>query len=181
MHLRYISDGNREGVNPSPRPLFLSIIYFGYTFPIIELYIDIQRFLISKFIIVFPEFVQGPAATTCEKNTMGIRYCHPSQKERLIAAGRVATIALPLVSVYLHPAEHVRHARLINSLLSEYLVYAAVLAAVLWSLVSTWIHLAVVVSYHRADLKSTLHKTPRLIVEGCLVIIIDSYMVGSNL
>ena len=58
---------------------------------------------------------------------MGIRYCHLSQTERLIAAGQVATIALPLFAVYLYPAKHVRHAWLINSLLSGYLVYATVL------------------------------------------------------
>jgi len=69
--------------------------------------------------MVFPEFVQGPAATTCEKNTMGIRYCHLSQTERLIAAGRVAIAAFSLFAVYLHPVEPARHVWQINSLLIE--------------------------------------------------------------
>jgi hypothetical protein len=80
---------------------------------------------------------------------MGIRYCHPSQTERLIAAEPVAVTAFSLFAVYPQPIESTRHARLINSLLSGYLVYATVLAAVLWRLFNTWIHLAVVVHYHR--------------------------------
>ncbi len=59
---------------------------------------------------------------------MGIRYCHPSQTERLITAGRVTTISLPPFGriSYLRPVEHVMHTWLINSLLIRYLVYTTV-------------------------------------------------------
>jgi signal transduction histidine kinase len=81
---------------------------------------------------------------------MGINYFHPNQTERFIAAGRVAMIAVSLFAVYLDPVESVRHASITNFLLIGYLVYAIVLAAVLWCLDITWARLTVVI--HAVDL-----------------------------
>lgn len=85
-----------------------------------------------------------------EKIAMGINYFHPNQTERLIAAGRATMIAFSLFAVYLRPVEPVRHAWIINSLLIWYLACAIALAATLWYLVNTWIHLPVLI--HSADL-----------------------------
>jgi len=87
---------------------------------------------------------------TCEENAIGINYSHPNQTERFIAAGRVAMIVFSLVAVYLDPIEPVRHSWIINSLLSGYLVYAAVLAAALWRTDIVWARLTVVI--HAVDL-----------------------------
>lgn len=81
---------------------------------------------------------------------MGINYSDPNKAERSFAVGRIAIVAFSLFAVYLRPAESVRHAWIINSLLIGYLVYAAVLALALWRLVKTWVHLAVVI--HAVDL-----------------------------
>jgi signal transduction histidine kinase len=81
---------------------------------------------------------------------MGIRYFHPNETERFIAAGRVAMLAFSLFAVYLDPVESVSHASIINSLLFGYLAYSIVLAALLWRLDITWARLTVVI--HAVDL-----------------------------
>jgi signal transduction histidine kinase len=59
-------------------------------------------------------------------------YSPQSRAERLIAGGRVILAASSLFAVWLDPTEPAKHARIAYSLLSAYVIYAAIIAVVVW-------------------------------------------------
>jgi signal transduction histidine kinase len=134
---------------PRKRESSLFTNFWTPAFARVTPFVELCNWLIS--LLVFRIIVRVPATVTIyEKTAMGINDSRPNQTERFIAAGRVIMIAFSLFAVSLHPVEPVRHAWIISSLLTGYLVYATVLAAALWRLVKTWIHLTIVI--HAVDL-----------------------------
>src|SRR5512147_895650 len=59
-------------------------------------------------------------------------YYRRARTERLIAAGRLVLAAFSLLAIYLDPSEPSRYENIAYSVLAAYLVYAALVALLLW-------------------------------------------------
>src|SRR5262245_11520595 len=77
-------------------------------------------------------------------------YYRQTRTERLIATGRLLLAAFSLVAIYLDAYEPSRYEQVAYSTLAAYLVYAAVIVALLWSSVTPPVHLPLIT--HAVDL-----------------------------